>query len=527
MTTHHLSTSRGQSRLGLSNNNSASSLRYANHTIDTEDEDSDAYYSDDELQGGVLNQPRPSTGGNNNTAAADDETPKTGTATAPGGQTEEEIANEYNKQKSKTRKPIPTLTPEHLVGDKGLMVVRQSFPSRFGSSSAFRASNKKKNQRPKFTKQDMPRFTKNLVQAYQNWTDDLVPGVPLEELVVKLYSLSGKAGVKSHLQTLRNQVRNHHVERIYGLEKGEALLRQLEEGLMQEEQDPEEDPEEYPNNEEEGNDVKNELNTVTLGEDTSSPQENATSTTTEEEAQDVPTNTTEGRGEPVTPTSVNDEEAGSSSSTANASSPDVLPTPRRITNLRKRALEDSDDDEEELVFESAPSSSISNKRRVVLEDSEDEDDEDEEHKEETNKSIHSDSVVVEDEEASSTQDKEDDDANKEPKDLPENEAAEEVLQSVEDDNQGDGDIDIGDVVAGEEDNSVEDKPNARDECKDDAEGEDTEMVAENVSGGEEGSTENPVAAMDVVDEVGEQKDVALSPANANEEPTTNHHSEDI
>ena len=147
-------------------------------------------------------------------------------------QTDQEIADEYAAagEKKKTKKPRPTLQPERLVGvENGLLTVKQSFPSRM---KPFLPSSK-----PKRNRVDAAAlFARKLVSAYLSYCEDLFPSLAPEDVLLKIESFGSKKQVRDYLTHLREDIRNAHVERLYGLERGESLIQQLQEGLREQDE---------------------------------------------------------------------------------------------------------------------------------------------------------------------------------------------------------------------------------------------------------------------------------------------------
>jgi hypothetical protein len=345
-------------RLGLPRADLAS-LRGTRTAVDTEDENDDSSVDDHNEEDRLLSE--------RHGEAAEDNSASTSRKKKL---TDQEIADEYNQDKKKPRRSNAgqTLQPEHVVGSKGLAVIRTRFPTKFDKD----ATKKKrgKNQR------DMAAFSSQLVTAYQQWSDDLLPGVPLEEVLWKLYTLNSKAQVKHQVQTMERQIRNDHVERLFGLEKAEHMISQLEAGMQLEV--------DYNNN----------------NQDATSTPIVEMAITTEEAAEEAPvlettlasTSTTGEEESPTTTAAATAEEEESPTEPATTT---VSPDPKRNTDgpptttqsqaNRRRVLQDDSSDEEELTFEdddddddnNEPTSvttttTPSSQRRAILEDSSDE-----------------------------------------------------------------------------------------------------------------------------------------------------------
>ncbi len=141
--------------------------------------------------------------------------------------TEQDIEAEYaNAAARAKKKPRPTLTISQLVGPDGLIRIRREFPSQLRYPRG-RSAN---------VRQDIDAAaicSRKLVAAYQSFCYDLCPSFAFEDFLIKMDSLGSKKEVKSFLQNMRDDVRNAHVERLYGKEKAEKMIQELETGLKQ------------------------------------------------------------------------------------------------------------------------------------------------------------------------------------------------------------------------------------------------------------------------------------------------------
>eukprot|EP00934_Nitzschia_sp_Nitz4_P001448 Nitzschia sp. Nitz4//scaffold29_size155292//49708//50736//NITZ4_002649-RA/size155292-processed-gene-0.11-mRNA-1//1//CDS//3329546421//1448//frame0 len=243
--------------------------------------------------------------------------------------TDDEIAAEYS-QKKKRQNRLAVLTEQDLLKPHGLSAIFQNFPENF---------------RPHYSKtpRDMGHFAQTLIRAYHQWADAIQPGLPMDSTLAKVHSLGKKTVVRQHLQDMRNQVRDAHVERFLGLEKAQHLLEQLKDGLDMEQQMQEED---YP------------VDNLPANEPTPT-------TTLEEEGAESSSPS------PKTPEESAPQMAPPTSSPAEAST---------RASSRSHVLEDSDDEEfEQTNTQTTATTTTTNhvtptasSRRHVLEDSDDE-----------------------------------------------------------------------------------------------------------------------------------------------------------
>ena len=237
-------------------------------------------------------------------------------------QTDQEIADEYAAagDKKKIKKPRLTLQPDKLVGsENGLIVIKQSFPSRM---KPFLPSSK-----PKKNRVDAAAlFSRKLVSAYLSYCEDLFPSLAPEDVLLKIETFGSKKQVKDYLQHLREDIRNAHVERLYGLEKGESLIQQLHDGLREQDEPAE----------------------AYLHEELEQPEER-------EDALDGPTSSTGPASQPEATSTADPEATTATEDVGHSSSQrivedeeDHMPTSRLISSTvgSKRRIEDSSDEEE-------------------------------------------------------------------------------------------------------------------------------------------------------------------------------------
>jgi hypothetical protein len=212
----------------------------------------------------------------------------------------------------------------------------------------------------------MAKFSRQLILAYQQWSNKIVPTTPFEEVAWRIQTMNSKTSVKRFLQTMRDQVRNQHVERIFGLEKAEQMIAQLDMALMEQQ----EDTNDYDDNNANGLDnhdgtVPEEPDTEPITTTTASPEEQ------EESAANFPTSTETETLNNKTNNNV------TSQSTGAAARNTITPTPALRKESRRHVLDDSSD-EEELTFQDeeddAPRRAPPSMRRPVLQESDDEED---------------------------------------------------------------------------------------------------------------------------------------------------------
>eukprot|EP00978_Attheya_sp_CCMP212_P025646 scaffold82870_cov48-Attheya_sp.AAC.2 len=118
----------------------------------------------------------------------------------------------------------PTLTPTHLMGTKGLLRVRNEFPSQL----KYRVPTNNTKGRDLLAAASYGRL---LVGSYRNFCHNLFPGLAFEDTLTRIESFGGKKEVKAYVQNMRDDVRKDHLEKIYGKERAEKMLQELEYGL--------------------------------------------------------------------------------------------------------------------------------------------------------------------------------------------------------------------------------------------------------------------------------------------------------
>jgi hypothetical protein len=274
---------------------------------------------------------------------------------AAAASTEEEIAAEYGRaaKKKKKRAPRPALKIEDLTGADGLIRIPTEF------SNKVRCGGKRRGGGSSSGKVEAAAaYTRALFVAYRRFCDDLFPSAAFEDVLLKIEQLGSKKEVKSYLQNMRQDACSKHVERIYGRERAERMLSELEQGLLQQQQQPFD----------EGGDCGPESN-VGGG----APEASAASSN------------------PVTPHRRHQERAGVSTASGPAQDKDGVSLERSppVVPLRaprpRRGAADEDDDDEAVLEEmgGAPTavaavSGAAPKRRMVFDDDDDSSDEEEE-----------------------------------------------------------------------------------------------------------------------------------------------------
>lgn len=133
-------------------------------------------------------------------------------------QSETDIEAEYGTARKKVKRP--TLTPAALLGPKGLIRIRSEFHRQLRWPSS-----------TKRTEDAAAAYSRSLIQKYKSFCYDLFPGSAFEDMLTRIESFGSKKEVKTYLQTMREEIRNNHLENIYGKEKANHMIQELEHGL--------------------------------------------------------------------------------------------------------------------------------------------------------------------------------------------------------------------------------------------------------------------------------------------------------
>jgi Replication Fork Protection Component Swi3 len=145
-------------------------------------------------------------------------------------ESEQDIAQQLDQEeKKKIKKPRPQLLPSSLTNEDGLIKLpiemkRIKYKPRKKRDIGATAS-----------------YCQQLITAYHSFCDDLFPSMNFEDVLLKIEQLGAKKEVKSFLQSMRDNVRNGHLETLYGREKAERMLQELNDGLTQQQSANEDD----------------------------------------------------------------------------------------------------------------------------------------------------------------------------------------------------------------------------------------------------------------------------------------------
>ena len=153
--------------------------------------------------------------------------------------TDQDIAAELAGEVRRAKKSRPTLQPADLAGPaNGLNRIKNEFNDQAKYRGVDRARLKARGQR--LTRDQLRRaelnaaaaYSRDLVGAYRNYCRDLFPALAFEDTVSRIENLSSKKEVKDYVEIMREDVRRQHLVKIYGAEKTDRMLAELESNLV-------------------------------------------------------------------------------------------------------------------------------------------------------------------------------------------------------------------------------------------------------------------------------------------------------
>lgn len=134
---------------------------------------------------------------------------------------EEDVEAEYSKTKPK--KPRIVFKESDLIGFNGLIRIPTEFSKlTYGNKPNMDAA---------------ACFSQQLVQKYQLFCYDLFPGMAMEDVLARVETFGSKKEVKSYLKSMREEVRNNHLEACFGKDTAKRWIQELQDGLAQTEAD--------------------------------------------------------------------------------------------------------------------------------------------------------------------------------------------------------------------------------------------------------------------------------------------------
>jgi len=172
-------------------------------------------------------------------------------------QTDAEIADALNKAKTSTsstedeiikqkKKARMTFTEAKLTGTNGLVYIRNEFPSKlkYPSMSIYNSISKPKNskdvnvlktskrQLQNYKIQASAKYLSSLMSSYQNVCHELAPNLHYKDALIKIEKLGSKKQVRSYLNVMREEICKERLKKIYGDDRADKLVQELEEELQ-------------------------------------------------------------------------------------------------------------------------------------------------------------------------------------------------------------------------------------------------------------------------------------------------------
>ena len=76
-------------------------------------------------------------------------------------------------------------------------------------------------------------YCHKLVNAYRSFCKDLMPSMNFEDVLLKIEQLGAKSQVKKFMKNMRDNKRNEYLDSVYGREKADRMLKELDDGEKQ------------------------------------------------------------------------------------------------------------------------------------------------------------------------------------------------------------------------------------------------------------------------------------------------------
>lgn len=221
---------------------SSYSSRYADDDLDSEEEEEERRLSEQYGEAGDDSGGTGAARSNKNKRQAN--THMTEEDAAAAKEFEEQV-----RAKKKNKKQTTTLEPIHLKSAKGLIYIRRSFPTQVAkyrhpkngvsslSSKTIAGSSSNRSaklaQKIAITSQinAAASYSRNLISAYHDFARELLPTLAPEDVYLKIEDLGSKKEIRDYLQLMRDEFRKVYLTKIYGAEKAERILNELEYGL--------------------------------------------------------------------------------------------------------------------------------------------------------------------------------------------------------------------------------------------------------------------------------------------------------
>ena len=149
------------------------------------------------------------------------------------------------------------LNESKLTGSKGLINVRREFPTLIQYKEPKKLSmkdiHKKRNKKSHSSQQEQRKAIKRkqfeldirasatyiskLMKAYHNFAVDIAPNTHPTDTFRKIESLGSKKQVRDYLDMMRQDICKDHLQKIYGNDRAEKLVNELEDGMKAHQQE--------------------------------------------------------------------------------------------------------------------------------------------------------------------------------------------------------------------------------------------------------------------------------------------------
>ena len=141
---------------------------------------------------------------------------------------EKDFANAAVK---KPRLLRPKFEPSHLIGPKGLIQMKNDMPGILERHTAKLVSGGGKRKRQKqspFQYHSEASFGKALISTYKQFCHNLYPHLAFEDLLLRIEKFGSKKEVKDYIQSMREDTRRFNLEKLYGMEKADRILKNFD-----------------------------------------------------------------------------------------------------------------------------------------------------------------------------------------------------------------------------------------------------------------------------------------------------------
>ena len=149
----------------------------------------------------------------------------------PENETEQDLEKDFAKDAmaKRPRNLKPKFEAQNLIGPNGLIKIKNEFPTILQRSTG-KLTQKQKHSKTnlKFKYEAEAQFGQTLLSTYTNLFHELYPHLALEDLLLRIEKFGSKKEVKDYIRAMRDDTRRFHIEKLYGMEKADRMLRDLE-----------------------------------------------------------------------------------------------------------------------------------------------------------------------------------------------------------------------------------------------------------------------------------------------------------